>query len=248
MAHERSTCLNSDDSITMNTPIVQSSEGVTLVGGGPVSRAEFRLATARAPRILAADGGADRALAVGYEPEAVVGDFDSISDTARATLGAARLFPIPEQLTTDFDKALRSVAAPFTLALGFTGARIDHGLAVFNTLVRHPDRRCIVIGPRDVIFHAPSRLDLRMRAGDRLSLFPMAPVTGRSTGLEWPIDGLDFAPHGMIGTSNRVTAGQVRLELDRPGMLVILPRARLDVALRSLLGPDWQPPHASATR
>lgn len=248
MAHERSICLNSENSIAMNSPIVESSGGVTLVGGGPVSRAEFRLATARAPRILAADGGADRALAAGFPPEAVVGDFDSISDMARATLGAGRLFPIPEQLTTDFDKALRSVAAPFTLALGFTGARIDHGLAVFNTLVRHADRRCIVIGPRDVVFHAPPRLSLTLRPGDRLSLFPLRAVTGRSEGLEWPIDGLDFAPDGMIGTSNRVTARQVRLEMDGPGMLVILPRARLDAALRSLLGPDWQLPPAAPSR
>lgn len=244
MAHERSICLNSENSIAMNAPIVESSGGVTLVGGGPVSRAEFRLALARAPRILAADGGADRALAAGYRPDAVVGDFDSISDMARAAL-SGRLFPIAEQLTTDFDKALRSVAAPFTLALGFAGARIDHGLAVFNALVRHPDRRCIVIGPRDVVFHAPPRLDLSLRAGDRLSLFPMAAVTGRSTGLEWPIDGLAFAPDGMIGTSNRVSAPRVRLDFDGAGMLVILPRARLDAALRSLLGPDWQPPAAS---
>ena len=248
MAHERSICLNSENSIAMKSPIVQSSGGVTLVGGGPVSKAEFRLALARAPRIVAADGGADRVLAAGYRPEAVVGDFDSISDMARAAL-ADRLFPIPEQLTTDFDKALRSVESRFTLALGFAGARIDHGLAVFNTLVRHADRTCLVIGPRDVVFHAPPRLDLMLKPGDRLSLFPMAPVTGRSLGLEWPIDGLDFAPGGMIGTSNRVTSRSVRLELDRPGMLVILPRARLDAALRSLLGEAWQPPPpASAGR
>ncbi len=248
MAHERSNCLNSENSITMNRPIVQSTDGVTLVGGGPVSRAEFRLATARAPRILAADGGADRALAAGYLPDAAVGDFDSISDHARATLGPARLFPIREQMTTDFDKALRSVAAPFTLALGFTGARVDHGLAVFNSLVRYADRRCLVIGPRDVIFHAPPELTLALVPGDRLSLFPMAPVTGRSAGLEWPIDGLDFTPSGMIGTSNRVTAARVELRMDGPGMLVILPRVRLDAALRSLLGPTWQPPAASPAR
>lgn len=248
MAHERSNCLNSENSIAMNAPIVQSTDGVTLVGGGPVSQAEFRLATARAPRILAADGGADRALAAGYMPEAVVGDFDSISDRAKATLGAARLFPIREQMTTDFDKALRSVDAPFTLALGFTGARVDHGLAVFNSLVRHGDRRCLVIGPRDVIFHAPPSLRLMLKPGDRLSLFPMAPVTGRSTGLEWPIDGIAFAPAGLIGTSNRVTTSSVQLEMDGPGMLVILPRARLDAALRSLLGAAWQPPAALPVR
>ena len=242
MAQERSNCLISENSIAMNAPIVQSSEGVTLIGGGPVSQAELRLATARAPRIVAADGGADRALSMGYTPEAVVGDFDSISDHAQAKLGPARLFPIREQMTTDFDKTLCAVDARFTLALGFTGARVDHGLAVFNSLVRHADRRCIVIGPRDVIFHAPPDLTLTLRPGDRLSLFPMAPVTGRSSGLEWPINGLDFAPAGQIGTSNRVKATQVRLQMDNPGMLVILPRTRLDAALRSLLGAGWQPP------
>jgi thiamine pyrophosphokinase len=66
-------------------------------------------------------------------------------------------------------------------------------------------------------------------------LFPMARVTGRSTGLEWPIAGLIFAPDGVIGTSNRVVARRVTLEFDAPGMLVILPRRRLDAAIRALL-------------
>ncbi len=220
----------------MNHPIVQSSEGVTLVGGGPVSGALLRAALARAPRLVAADGGADRALRLGHAPEAVIGDMDSISGAARARL-AERVFPLAEQATTDFDKVLRSVEAPFFLALGFAGARIDHGLAVFNTLVRHAGRRCIVIGPQDVVFHAPPSLELDLRRGDRLSLFPMARVAGTSTGLEWPIDGIGFAPDAMIGTSNRVTAPRVSLRFDGAGMLVILPRARLDAALTALAGP-----------
>ena len=36
MAHERSICLNSENSIAMIAPIVQSTDGVTIVGGGPV--------------------------------------------------------------------------------------------------------------------------------------------------------------------------------------------------------------------
>lgn len=220
----------------MNHPIVQSSEGVTFVGGGPVNGVLMREALARAPRLVAADGGADRALRLGHLPEAVIGDMDSISAAARARL-AGRVFPLPEQATTDFDKVLRSVDAPFYLALGFAGARIDHGLAVFNALVRHADRRCIVIGPQDVVFHAPSRLELTLRRGDRLSLFPMGRVRGESTGLEWPIGGIDFAPDAMIGTSNRVTDPRVRLRFDGAGMLVILPRARLDAALTALAGP-----------
>ena len=77
-------------------------------------------------------------------------------------------------------------------------------------------------------------LDLALVPGDRLSLFPLTQVRGRSLGLHWPIDGLDMAPDGRIGTSNRVSEARVRLEFDQPGMLVILPRARLDAALRGL--------------
>jgi thiamine pyrophosphokinase len=38
----------------------------------------------------------------------------------------------------------------------------------------------------------------------------------------------------MIGTSNRVVAARVRLAFDGPGMVAILPRARLDVAITAL--------------
>lgn len=219
----------------MKQAIVQTSQGVTLAGGGPFGRRDLALCLARAPVAVAADGGADRLLRLGVMPEAVIGDFDSLTASARAAIPASRQHPMAEQATTDFDKALRSVAAPIVLALGFAGARLDHGLAAMNTLVMQAERRCILIGPRDVAFAAPARLELALGVGEPLSLFPMAQVTGRSVGLEWPIEGIGFAPDGPIGTSNRVIARRVVLEFDAPGMLVILPRRRLDAAIRALL-------------
>lgn len=224
----------------MNHPIVESSEGVTLIAGGPVTRRDLRFALSRAPMLVAADGGGDRALALGHLPEAVIGDLDSLSEAGRAELGA-RVHHLPDQDSTDFDKCLRSIDAPFVLALGVAGARIDHGLAVMNGLVRRADRLCLLIGPEDVVFVAPPELRIAMGVGERLSLFPLAPVTGRSEGLRWPIDGLAFAPDGVIGTSNEVAAPEVRLCFDGPGMLVMLPRRRLDSALRALV-PGWRGP------
>ena len=219
----------------MNSPIVQSTHGVTLAGGGPFSARDLKLALARAPVPVAADSGADRLLKLGVVPQAVIGDMDSISDQARAEIPLDRQHLVGEQLTTDFDKALRLIEAPLVLALGFAGARLDHGLAAMTTLLARAERRCILIGPQDLAFAAPARLELALTPGEPLSLFPMAPVTGRSEGLEWPIAGLRFAPDGMIGTSNRVAAKRVVLEFDRRGMLVILPRRRLDAAIRALL-------------
>lgn len=232
----------------MNPPIVQSGRGVTLVGGGPVAARDLRLALARAPVAVAADSGAERLLRHGHPPEAVIGDLDSIPEAARRAIDPARLHRLPDQATTDFDKALRSIEAPFVLALGFAGARMDHGLAVLNALVRHPGRPCIVLGPKDVAFAAPPQLDLALTPGDVLSLFPMAPVRGTSEGLEWPIGGLAFAPDGFIGTSNRVGARRVRLEFESPGMIVLLPRRRLDAAIRALAPPTPAAPGAPPFR
>lgn len=213
--------------------IIETSEGITLVGGGKVSPAAVKEALTLAPRLFAADGGADRALRFGLMPEAVIGDMDSISPAARALIPLDRQLRSPDQDTTDFEKCLAALAAPLILAVGFAGPRADHAMAVWNALARAPARRCIVIGPRDVVFAAPPRITLPLRAGTRVSLFPMAPVEGESEGLAWPIGGLGFAPGGRIGTSNRAT-GPVRLSFAGPGMLVILPRPALRAAAAAL--------------
>ena len=191
--------------------------------------------------LVAADGGADVALGFGLLPDAVIGDFDSISEAARRAIPANRQHPIPEQDTTDFDKCLRNIAAPFVVAVGFTGARIDHALAVFNTLVRHSHRRCVILGPQDVCFVCSPVLTLDLPPGTRLSLFPMGRVRGTSDGLRWPIAGLDFAPDARVGTSNEAVGGPVQLSFDAAAMLVILPADFLDAAIAALCPPAAQP-------
>ena len=81
------------------------------------------------------------------------------------------------------------------------------------------------------LFSARPRIGLPR--GTRLSLFPLGPVQGDSEGLRWPLAGLDFAPDGMIGTSNEVS-GPVRLRMQAPKMLVILPIKSLRAALNGL--------------
>ncbi|MGG7645704.1 thiamine diphosphokinase [Rhodovulum sp. YNF3179] len=221
----------------MFSPIVQTRRGVTLIGGARTDRDQVESAVALAPVVAAADSGALSALDLGFPPVAVIGDMDSLDELSTTRLDPSIVHRIPEQETTDFDKCLRHIAAPFILGVGFTGDRLDHQMAMFNTLVRQPGQRCIVLGADDICFHCPASLALDLPVGTRVSLFPMAPVTGRSVGLRWPIAGLAFRPDGRVGTSNATVAETVLLEMDAPGMLVMLPRAALPAAIRALTAP-----------
>lgn len=217
----------------MKTPIVQTPNPVTLIGGGEIFPDDLADALARAPFLVAADGGAQAALDRGHSPKIVIGDLDSLSTTARSVLPPGAVFPICEQDSTDFDKALRNISAPLVLAIGFLGRRLDHQLAAFNTLVRRADAPCILVGEQEILFHARSGMTIDLEPGAIVSLFPMAQVSGRSDGLEWPIDGLVLAPDGRIGTSNRAL-GPVTLWTDSPGMLVIVPRTSLDAVMQAI--------------
>lgn len=221
--------------------IVSSDDGVTVLGGGDCSPETIDEVLHLAPILVAADGAAGRALAAGRMPDAVIGDFDSIRPEDAAQIPPERLHRIAEQDSTDFDKCLRHIRAPFVLAAGFTGARRDHELAAYNALVRRADQRILIVGEQDVCLVAPPDLRLDLVAATRVSLFPLARVSGRSEGLRWPIDGIGFAPDGRVGTSNEALGGPVRLVMDGPGMLVILPRDLLRQALAALVAaPRWR--------
>jgi thiamine pyrophosphokinase len=217
----------------MTEVIVHQAAPVTLIGGGEVTAADLEAALALAPVLVAADGGADTALALGYKPSAVIGDFDSVSEATRAALSDSLLHLVAEQETTDFGKALRAVSAPLVLAVGFLGARVDHQLAALHVLTQPHAARCILIGAHEIVLHITAPLDMALTAGDVVSLFPLAPVTARSVGLEWPLDGLQLSPMTRIGTSNRAT-GPVRIEADGPGLLAILPRGSLGAVIPAM--------------
>ena len=221
----------------MNACVIDSQKPVVFLGGGEVTPETLNRALSLGSQVVAADGGARAALRAGLMPDAVIGDFDSIDPETKAAIPADRLHHVAEQESTDFEKCLMRVRAPLVLAVGFAGGRIDHGLAAMNALVRRPEPPCIILSDQDVLFAAPPEIALALPRGTRVSLFPMAQVTGHSQGLRWPIDGIDFAADGRVGTSNEVSEGPVRLSFDARGMLVVLPIAHLPQAVRALM-PD----------
>lgn len=209
------------------------SGGVTLLGASP-ERSALDLALALAPALVCADGGGDAAPA-GRIPDAIIGDLDSLMDVEgwAARLGP-RLIRVEEQETTDLEKCLARVSAPFFLGCGFLGGRVDHELAALHALIADP-RPIVLLGREDAVFSAGVSLSLDAGAGERISILPMRRVVaGPGAGLKWPVEGMVFESGSRIGSSN-LSTGPVRLRFDRPGALVILPRRLLDAALAGLL-------------
>ena len=160
---------------------------------------------------------------------------DSIADPERWRAGPATFVHLAEQETTDFEKCLYATEAPLYLAVGFTGRRIDHTLAVFHTLLRYQEKRIVLIGEHEVSALAPPGAALRLGVtpGARVSIYPLLPVTAtHSRGLVWPIDGLAMAPGQRIGTSNEASQPVIEIAFDGPGALVMLEAD----ALGSLIG------------
>jgi len=214
--------------------IVHKSGPIALIGGAATSSGVLERALTLSGKVIAADGGVGAVLDHGAVPEAVIGDFDSITQAHQKALSPETLYPITEQDSTDFEKCLSRIEAPLIIGAGFSGARVDHQLAVCNVLVRWPARRCVLLSEDDVMFLAPPTFVLDLPEACRVSLFPMGAVEGRSEGLNWPIDGLVLTPDGLIGTSNFAT-GPVQISVTAPKLLVILPAVHLDAAVQMLM-------------
>jgi len=217
--------------------IVGFDRPMAIVGGGTVDLVLLRELAGRNVALVGADGGGDAIDAAGLVPELIVGDLDSLRDRAgweRRT----QVIHIPEQITTDFQKALYSTQAPVTLALGMTGKRLDHTLAALSAVLKYARaRKIVVVDEVDVALAVVGPVAFEAGAKERVSIHPLVPVSfTRSTGLLYPLDGLRLEPGGLGGTSNEGLGGRVGIvPADDTPWLLILGKERLWDLISGLL-------------
>lgn len=212
-----------------DAPIVAFDGPMAIVGGGAVDPALLVDLAERGVALVGADGGGDAIGDVGLVPAAIIGDLDSLIDRA-GWEQRTRVIHIPEQITTDFQKALYSTQAPVTLALGMTGKRLDHTLAALSAVLQYaPTRRLLLVDEVDVALAATGPVTFRAGLRERVSIHPLVPIRfERSAGLYYPMDGLLLEPGGLIGTSNEGIGGPVEIiPADSTPWLLILGKERL---------------------
>lgn len=161
--------------------------------------------------VVAADGGADKALALGVHVDAVIGDFDSVSDEARASLPSERFQPAPAPDATDLQKAIafcveRGCDSVDVVAAG--GGRADHALANLSVLPLFRGRARVRI--HDDLFEVSlveGTVSIDAAPGTVVSLIAIGVCRGvTTTGLRWDLEDytLPFSPigiHNEIATS-----------------------------------------------
>jgi thiamine pyrophosphokinase len=189
------------------------------------------------PLVIAADGGARKAAAIGLSPRIVIGDGDSLTegDIARLRGQGIRVLLFPaEKDESDTELALREAVAAGArriIVLGaFGGQRLDHSLANL-ALLALPE-----IEGRDVALtdgtttirlcgraDGPGELHVKGAPGDLVSLFPLdATVEGIVTaGLRYPLHDEPLRLGPSRGLSNELVETEAHVATRRGRLVVV---------------------------
>jgi thiamine pyrophosphokinase len=202
---------------------------VVVVASGPGPS----LAVPAAETVVAADGGLDRALALGLEVDVVIGDLDSVSPVAleAAQAGGVRVVRHPEAKdATDLELALDeavSLGARRALVVASADGRLDHLLALLLLLGsnRYQDVELdALVG--DALAHVVRRArTLTGTPGELVSLLAVGGAAGGvvTDGLEYPLAGETLEAGSSRGVSNVFTGREARITVGNGVVLVVRP-------------------------
>ena len=176
---------------------------LVIANGDPPSAALLDELRPGAALVVAADGGARHALALGLVPDVVIGDLDSIGE-ARGAIPAERLRSDPDPHSTDLEKAVTLCLDEGCEAVdivGGGGGRADHALANLSVLAHFGRRaRVRLIDERFAIELVDGEAAIDGPAGAVVSLVALGRCEGVTTsGLRWPLEdaALEFSARGV---------------------------------------------------
>ena len=178
-----------------------------IVAGGEFPTAPQPLCILHsAPYVVCCDGAADRYIATGRVPDAIVGDGDSISATKREKY-THLLHIISEQETNDQTKAVRFLmerGKRRIAIVGATGRREDHTIGNISLLIEYARKGCEVCSFTDhgVFIPCNGTTTHKCRKGQQVSIFSITARDLSAEGLLYPI--YDFN-NWWQGTLNECT-------------------------------------------
>lgn len=158
--------------------------------------------------LICADGGLRHAQALGWTPDILLGDMDSVK-TAPAAV-PKQVFPARKDETDGelaVGYALAQGAGEIVLA-GFSGCRLDHTLTnvFFLKTIADAGKTGVFLDDKNEIYYIQDQVSLQGRAGDLVSIVPLTDMGGVTTrGLEYPLAGETLYFAKSRGVSNVMT-------------------------------------------
>ena len=183
--------------------------------------------------VIAADGGAAAARALGLQLELVVGDLDSlvgeeVEELERAGV-AIRRHP-REKDAGDLELALDAALEldpRRVLVVGSAGGRLDQllGLALLLGAEAFAEVEVDAVVGEAELYVIRGERELTGVEGGLLSLFALhGPASGVSTeGLAYPLAGETLMPGSTRGLSNRFAARRARIAVESGVLLAVIP-------------------------
>jgi thiamine pyrophosphokinase len=182
--------------------------------------------------ILAADGGTRHALALGRNPNIIIGDLDSLTfDLRPLTEQGTQVIQFPrDKNETDLELAIQhavDMKPDQIVIIGALGGRLDQtlgNLALLSNVQRSTCNVRLDDGVEETFF-CRNQAQVQGRSGDIVSLIPWgAPVEGvRTEGLRWPLSDETLYPYKTRGISNELLDGTATVQI-RSGLLLIVHR------------------------
>ncbi len=197
-------------------------EAVVVAGGDYPTAPQPLEVLHNAPFVVCCDGAADRYIATGHVPDAIVGDGDSISAYNR-TKYASRLHIVAEQETNDQTKAVNFLLGKgmrHIAIVGATGRREDHTIGNISLLIEYARAGAQVRSFTDHGVFIPCNGDttLKCRKGQQVSIFSITAKNLSAEGLLYPI--YDFT-NWWQGTLNECTGEQFTIYAEGEYLLFV---------------------------
>jgi thiamine pyrophosphokinase len=175
--------------------------------------------------IVCADGGARHAALLGIRPDLILGDLDSVGRSARSRFPGTPVLRIPDQESTDLEKALRfciEAKCGGVVVAGAMGNRIDHSTGALGCVKKYGrklpmlllDRagRVRLLGRRETVAVSP---------GETFSLIPVGRCTGIVLrGALYPLSGETLEAGVREGISNRATGRRLSIRHSSGALLL----------------------------
>ena len=201
----------------------QNDLDAVIIAGGEYPTAEEPLRIVNGGKYtVCCDGAADRYIATGGQPDAIVGDGDSISEVNRERYRHL-LHLFAEQESNDQTKAVRFLMEQGKRRIaivGATGKREDHTIGNISLLVEYMRSGAEVRSYTDYGVFIPCNgiTAHECREGQQVSIFSITAKSMRSEGLLYPI--YDFT-NWWQGTLNECTGDSFTIHAEGEYILFI---------------------------